>query len=104
MAMESSPENPLALGRVVQAVKGWVERCGAVWVEAQVIQINRKAGSSTVYMTMRDTIANSSAILSMFACVRSGDVMRSLSTGYLCCSSSCCFVLSVRRSSTFRLS
>ncbi len=61
MAMESSPENPLALGRVVQAVKGWVERCGAVWVEAQVIQINRKAGSSTVYMTMRDTIANSSA-------------------------------------------
>ena len=61
MAMESSPENPLALGRVVQAVKGWVERCGAVWVEAQVIQINRKAGSSTIYMTMRDTIANSSA-------------------------------------------
>ena len=38
-----------------------MERCGAVWVEAQVIQINRKAGSSTIYMTMRDTIANSSA-------------------------------------------
>ena len=32
-----------------------------MWVEAQVIQINRKAGSSTIYMTMRDTIANSSA-------------------------------------------
>ena len=39
------------------------------------------------------TLGNSSAILSMLACVRSGDVMRSLSTGYLCCSSSCCFVV-----------
>ncbi|WP_094765687.1 exodeoxyribonuclease VII large subunit [Luteococcus japonicus] len=64
MAMESSPEQPVALGRVVQAVKGWVERCGAVWVEAQVIQINRRAGSSTVFMTMRDTLAQASASIS----------------------------------------
>ncbi|MEL4359232.1 MULTISPECIES: exodeoxyribonuclease VII large subunit [unclassified Luteococcus] len=64
MAMESSPEHPVALGRVVQAVKGWVERCGAVWVEAQVIQINRRAGSSTVFMTMRDTLAQTSASIS----------------------------------------
>ncbi|MDN5563018.1 MAG: exodeoxyribonuclease VII large subunit [Luteococcus sp.] len=64
MAMESSPEQPVALGRVVQAVKGWVERCGAVWVEAQVIQINRRAGSSTVFMTMRDTLAQTSASIS----------------------------------------
>ncbi|WP_420174328.1 exodeoxyribonuclease VII large subunit [Luteococcus sp. OSA5] len=64
MAMQSSPEQPLALGRVVQAVKGWVERCGAVWVEAQVIQINRRAGSSTVFMTMRDTLAQTSASIS----------------------------------------
>lgn len=62
--MESSPEQPVALGRVVQAVKGWVERCGAVWVEAQVIQINRRAGSSTVFMTMRDTLAQTSASIS----------------------------------------
>lgn len=62
--MESSPEQPVALGRVVQAVKGWVERCGAVWVEAQVIQINRRAGSSTVFMTMRDTLAQASASIS----------------------------------------
>ena len=61
MAREGSPEKPLALGRDFKAGKGRGERCGAAWVEAQVIQINRKAGSSTIYMTMRDTIANSSA-------------------------------------------
>ena len=64
MALESSPENPQPLGRVVMAVKGWVERCGAVWVEAQVIQVNRRAGSATVFLVMRDPLAQTSASVS----------------------------------------
>ncbi|MGO4958502.1 exodeoxyribonuclease VII large subunit [Luteococcus sp. Sow4_B9] len=64
MALESSPEHPLALGHVVQLVKGWVERCGAVWVEGQVIQIKRRAGSSTVFMVLRDSTVQSSAQVS----------------------------------------
>ena len=51
MAMESSPEHPQPLGRVVSAVKSWVERCGAVWVEAQVIEIRRRSGAATELTT-----------------------------------------------------
>ncbi|GAA1377113.1 exodeoxyribonuclease VII large subunit [Luteococcus sanguinis] len=63
MAMDSSPEQPQPLGRVVQAVKGWVERCGAVWVEAQVIEMRRRAGASTHFLTLRDRMAETSATI-----------------------------------------
>lgn len=68
MAMESSPEQPQPLGRVVQAVKSWVERCGAVWVEAQVIEIRRTRGS-TQYLTLRDRWAEVSASVTTSAAV-----------------------------------
>lgn len=61
MAMDSSPEAPVQLGRVVQAVKGWVERCGAVWVEGQVIELRRRAGAPTQFLTLRDRHAEVSA-------------------------------------------
>ncbi len=63
MALESSPEDPQPLGRVVQAVKSWVERCGAVWVEAQVIEIRRRAGAATHFLTLRDSRAQTSATI-----------------------------------------
>lgn len=60
MALESTPENPQPLGRVVQAVKGWVERCGPIWVEAQVIEINQRSGP-TQFLKLRDKFAEVSA-------------------------------------------
>lgn len=54
--MDSSPENPQPLRVVAQAVKGWVERLGAVWVGGQVIELKRRHGS-TQYLTLRDTLA-----------------------------------------------
>ncbi|MCT1459645.1 exodeoxyribonuclease VII large subunit [Aestuariimicrobium sp. p3-SID1156] len=60
--MQSSPEHPQPLGRVVSAVKGWVERCGDVWVEGQLIEINRRSGS-TQFLKLRDSRANVSATL-----------------------------------------
>jgi exodeoxyribonuclease VII large subunit len=59
--LESSPESPQPLRVVTSAVRGWIDRLGAVWVEAQVIEINRRAGSRTVFVTMRDKLANVSA-------------------------------------------
>ena len=59
--MESSPEHPQPLGRVVQAVKGWVERLGGIWVEAQVIEIRRRTDASTQFLTLRDRYAEVSA-------------------------------------------
>lgn len=57
MALESSPDRPQPLRTIVHALKGWVERTGAVWVEAQVIEIRRRAGSSLHFLTLRDPLA-----------------------------------------------
>lgn len=58
MPMQSSPEQPLPLSRVTSAVRGWIDRLGAVWVEAQLIEINRRSGSRTIFLTLRDRLAN----------------------------------------------
>jgi exodeoxyribonuclease VII large subunit len=60
MPLESSPEHPVPLGRVVSLVRQWVDRLGPVWVEAQLIQISRPAGQS-IFLTFRDRLAQVSA-------------------------------------------
>ena len=50
---KNSADTPQPLGRVIEQVRGWVERCGAVWVEAQVIQREKFA---TVVELMRQVI------------------------------------------------
>lgn len=63
--LQSSAENPQPLRVITSAVRGWIERLGAVWVEAQVIEINRRAGNRTVFVTMRDKLANVSASVAL---------------------------------------
>ena len=61
MAVESSPEHPVPLGRVLSLVRQWIDRLGPIWVEAQLIEINRRAGTSSVFLTFRDRLAQLSA-------------------------------------------
>jgi exodeoxyribonuclease VII large subunit len=61
VGLESSREQPQPLRRVTAAVRGWIDRLGAVWVEGQLIEINRRPTGRTVFMTMRDPLANVSA-------------------------------------------
>jgi len=42
---------------IARAVRGWVERLGAVWVEAQLIEISRRSGTRTIFLTLRDKLA-----------------------------------------------
>ena len=58
MPLESSPESPQPLRRVAHLVRGWVDRLGAVWVEAQLIEINRRSGSRLIFLTLRDKLAD----------------------------------------------
>src|SRR4051794_26874402 len=58
MAMETSLESPAPVRQVANAIAGWVDRLGAVWVEGQVAQVNRRPGMSTVFMTLRDAVAD----------------------------------------------
>jgi exodeoxyribonuclease VII large subunit len=53
VAIESTAESPQPLRVVVDATKGWVERLGSIWVAAQLIELNRRAGHRQ-YLTLRD--------------------------------------------------
>ena len=63
MPLETSPEQPAPVRQIAQAVTGWVDRLGAVWVEGQVTQISRRGGMNTVFMVLRDKLADISVTL-----------------------------------------
>ncbi|MFB8765847.1 exodeoxyribonuclease VII large subunit [Nocardiopsis alba] len=56
--MESSAEAPQPVRAVLQAVGGWIDRLGAIWVEGQIAELNSRGRMS--YLTLRDPIANAS--------------------------------------------
>ncbi len=58
MALQTSPEHPAPVRTIANAVAGWIDRLGAVWVEGQIAQLNRRQGMNTVFLTLRDTVAD----------------------------------------------
>src|SRR5690349_22566098 len=58
MALDTSPEHPAPVRQITQAIGQWVDRLGAVWVEGQVTQISRRGGMNTVFLTLRDKLAD----------------------------------------------
>lgn len=64
MALTSSPEQPQPLRVVVGAVKEWVERCSAIWVAGQIVEIKRRSGA-TQFMTLRDPLAEVSVTVTL---------------------------------------
>ncbi|MFC6878293.1 exodeoxyribonuclease VII large subunit [Actinomadura yumaensis] len=58
MAMDTTAESPVPVRTVLQAVGGWIGRLGRIWVEGQITDLNARGG--TVYMTLRDPVANMS--------------------------------------------
>jgi exodeoxyribonuclease VII large subunit len=58
--VETSAEQPLPVRRVSQLVTQWVDRLGAVWVEGQVTQLTRRPGQATVFLVLRDPVADMS--------------------------------------------
>ncbi|MFC0037896.1 exodeoxyribonuclease VII large subunit [Actinomadura rayongensis] len=61
MAMETTAESPVPVRTVLQAVGGWIGRLGRIWVEGQITDLNARGG--TVYVTLRDPVANMSVRL-----------------------------------------
>jgi exodeoxyribonuclease VII large subunit len=56
--MHTSPEQPAPVRQIASAIAGWIDRLGAVWVEGQIAQMNRRQGMNTVFLTLRDTVAD----------------------------------------------
>lgn len=58
MALETSLAAPAPVRQIALAVGQWVDRLGVVWVEGQVAQVNRRQGTQTVFLTLRDSLAD----------------------------------------------
>lgn len=58
MALETSLEAPAPVRRIAMLLDEYVNRLGVIWVEGQIAQINRRPGMQTVFMTLRDTVAD----------------------------------------------
>lgn len=61
--LASSPEQPQPLRAVLAAVKTWVERCSTVWVAGQLIELKRRSGAATHFLTLRDALAEVSVTI-----------------------------------------
>ena len=59
MGLETSPESPAPLRQISQLLADWIGRLGAVWVEGQIAQLNRRSG--VCFLTLRDVDAEVSA-------------------------------------------
>ncbi|MGI8434370.1 MAG: exodeoxyribonuclease VII large subunit [Nocardioidaceae bacterium] len=57
MAIDSSADSPAPVRVIANALSGYVNRLGPVWVEGQVAQITRKPSTATVFLTLRDPLA-----------------------------------------------
>ncbi|GAA1269086.1 exodeoxyribonuclease VII large subunit [Sphaerisporangium rubeum] len=59
MTAKTSPEQPLPIRSVLQMVAQWIGRLGVVWAEGQITEFSSRGG--TVFLTLRDPVANVSA-------------------------------------------
>ena len=58
MPLETSAQSPAPVRQIATLIDGWINRLGAVWVEGQIAQVSRRPGLNTVFMTLRDPIAD----------------------------------------------
>ncbi|MBS43875.1 MAG: exodeoxyribonuclease VII large subunit [Nocardioides sp.] len=58
MPLETSVEKPAPVRQIATLIQGYVDRLGAVWVEGQVAQLNKRPGMQTVFLTLRDSLAD----------------------------------------------
>jgi len=54
----STAEEPWPVRTVARHVAGWVTRLGRVWVEGQVTELSRRPGAGTVFLVLRDPVAD----------------------------------------------
>lgn len=53
-AAETTPENPWPLRQLSVKVGEYVARMSPIWVEGEIVQLNRRPGSGLSFMTLRD--------------------------------------------------
>jgi exodeoxyribonuclease VII large subunit len=54
---DTTAETPAPVRAVSNALSQWISQLGAIWVEGQVTQFTRRPGLGTVFLTLRDPVA-----------------------------------------------
>ncbi len=54
-ALDTSAEHPWPVRLLSRKIEQYVDRMAPVWVEGQVVQLNRRPGTATAFLTLRDT-------------------------------------------------
>ncbi len=68
MALETSLEKPAPVRVIANAMSSYIQRLGPIWVEGQIAQLSRRSTSATVFLTLRDPVAEVSV---QVTCARS---------------------------------
>ncbi len=58
MPLETTAEAPVPVRTVAHLIGQWIAKLGKVWVEGQVTQVVRRPGAATMFVTLRDPIAD----------------------------------------------
>lgn len=64
-ASETTPENPWPLRLLNMKIGEYVDRMSQLWVEGQIVELNRRPGARTAYLTLRDADADMSISVSV---------------------------------------
>jgi exodeoxyribonuclease VII large subunit len=56
--LQTTPEQPAPVRQIATLLQQYIDRLGAVWVEGQIAQLNRRQGMNTVFLTLRDPIGD----------------------------------------------
>ncbi len=57
--LETSPERPVTVKTITEAVKEYIDRLGAIWIEGELSEINERSGGMA-FMRLRDASADMS--------------------------------------------
>jgi exodeoxyribonuclease VII large subunit len=65
-ALDTSPEHPWPVRLLSSKIGDYVAKMAPVWVEGQVVQLNRRPGAGMAFLTLRDTDADMSLPVSAY--------------------------------------
>lgn len=66
-ALDTTAENPWPVRLLSQKIADYMARMSPTWVEGQIVQLNRRPGASMAFLTLRDTDADVSLPVAMYA-------------------------------------
>ena len=71
-ASDTTAENPWPVRLLSAKISDYIDRMAPLWVEGQVVQLNRRPGAGMAFLTLRDTDADMSLPVSVYAKVLDG--------------------------------